>query len=59
MNNIPPQTTNNSASSETITPLLPRSAWNSQIAFLRVMFRAKKALDRLEKSNIKISEPDN
>ena len=26
-------------------PLLPRSAWNNQIAFLRAVFRAKKALD--------------
>ncbi len=30
-------------------PLLPRSAWNSQLAYLRVVFRAKKALDRIEK----------
>ena len=29
-------------------PLLPRSAWHSQIAWLRVVFRAKKALDRIE-----------
>lgn len=29
--------------------LLPRSAWNSQVAFLRVLFRAKKSLDRMEK----------
>jgi hypothetical protein len=33
----------------TLPPLLPRSAWNSQIAFLRVVFRAKQALDRVEK----------
>ena len=33
----------------TLPPLLPRSAWNSQIAFLRVAFRAKQALDRVEK----------
>jgi hypothetical protein len=32
-----------------LPPLLPRSAWNSQIAFLKVIFRAKKALDKLEK----------
>ncbi|MDJ0557128.1 MAG: hypothetical protein QNJ68_22330 [Microcoleaceae cyanobacterium MO_207.B10] len=30
-------------------PVLPRSAWNSQVAFLRAMFRAKKALDKLDK----------
>ncbi|WP_334770567.1 hypothetical protein [Nostoc sp.] len=29
--------------------LLPRSAWSSQVAYLRVLFRAKKALDRIEK----------
>ena len=29
--------------------LLPRSAWNSQIVYLRLLFRAKKALDRIEK----------
>ncbi|NEO35813.1 MAG: hypothetical protein F6J90_05530 [Moorea sp. SIOASIH] len=29
-------------------PLLPRSAWSSQVALLRVIFRAKKALDRIE-----------
>ena len=34
---------------DTLPPLLPRSAWNSQIAFLRVAFRAKQALDRVEK----------
>ena len=33
----------------TLPPLLPRSAWNSQIAFLIVVFRAKQALDRVEK----------
>nr|AVH79555.1 hypothetical protein [Stigonema sp. PCC 9446] len=30
-------------------PLLPRSDWNSQLAYLRVVFKAKKALDRIEK----------
>lgn len=30
-------------------PLLPRLTWNSQLAYLRVVFRAKKALDRIEK----------
>ncbi|MHC5822642.1 MAG: hypothetical protein ACYT04_44095 [Nostoc sp.] len=29
--------------------LLPRSPWNSQLAYLRIVFRAKKALDRIEK----------
>ncbi|MCC5614778.1 hypothetical protein LC605_06770 [Nostoc sp. CHAB 5836] len=29
--------------------LLPRSAWNSQLAYFKVVFKAKKALDRIEK----------
>ncbi|NEO70184.1 hypothetical protein [Moorena sp. SIO3H5] len=29
-------------------PLLPRSAWSSQVGLLRAIFRAKKALDRIE-----------
>jgi hypothetical protein len=33
---------------ESMSPLLPRPAWNSQVALLRVLFRAKKALDRIE-----------
>ncbi|MEA5565621.1 hypothetical protein [Anabaena sp. UHCC 0399] len=31
-----------------VEPILPRSAWNSQLAYLKVMFKAKKALDRIE-----------
>lgn len=31
-----------------LSPLLPRSSWNSNMAFLRAVFRAKKALDRIE-----------
>jgi hypothetical protein len=34
---------------ETLPPLLPRSAWNSQVEFLKALFRAKKSLDRIEK----------
>ncbi|WP_066424368.1 hypothetical protein [Anabaena sp. 4-3] len=29
-------------------PLLPRSAWSSNVAYLRAMFKVKKALDRIE-----------
>jgi hypothetical protein len=29
--------------------LLPRSGWNNQVSYLRALFRAKKALDRIEK----------
>jgi hypothetical protein len=34
---------------ESQKPLLPRSAWTSQVAYLRAVFRAKKALDLAEK----------
>lgn len=34
---------------ETFPPLLPRAAWNSQLAYLRVILKAKLALDRIEK----------
>ena len=30
-------------------PILPRSAWVSNVAHLRALFKAKKALDRIEK----------
>ena len=32
-------------------PLLPRSAWNNKLAFLRVLLKAKRALDRIEKED--------
>jgi hypothetical protein len=35
-----------------VEPILPRSAWNSQIAYLKVMFKAKKALERIEKEAV-------
>jgi hypothetical protein len=34
---------------ESLPPVLPRLAWDSQLTYLRVIFRAKKALDRIEK----------
>nr|AVH79550.1 hypothetical protein [Synechocystis sp. PCC 9413] len=33
---------------QTVSTVLPRSPWNSQLAYLRALFRAKKALDRIE-----------
>jgi hypothetical protein len=33
---------------DSLKPLLPRSAWNSNVAFLKTLFKAKKALDKLE-----------
>jgi hypothetical protein len=57
MNNISQENTGDLSSSKndyqvelnSLPPLLPRSAWNSQMAFLKVVFRAKKALDKIEK----------
>ncbi len=37
------------AKEDSLPRLLPRATWNSQVAYLRVLFRAKKALDRIEK----------
>lgn len=34
---------------DSLSPVLPRSAWDSQLTYLRLIFRAKKALDRIEK----------
>jgi hypothetical protein len=28
------------------TPLLPRSAWNNQVTYLKVLLKAKQALDK-------------
>jgi hypothetical protein len=30
---------------------LPRSSWQSQVTYLRLMFKAKKALDRIEQKS--------
>ncbi len=30
------------------SPLLPRSAWNSQLTYLKVLLKAKQALDKSE-----------
>ena len=51
MNNISTDSISeqNTTFTDSQEPLLPRSAWNSQLAYLRIVFRAKKALDRMEK----------
>ncbi|MGK7962385.1 hypothetical protein [Crocosphaera sp.] len=36
------------SNTEQTQPILPRSAWVSNVAHLRALFRAKKALDRIE-----------
>ncbi|WP_198648521.1 hypothetical protein [Cyanothece sp. BG0011] len=33
---------------ESNQPILPRSAWSSNVAYLRTLFKAKKALDSIE-----------
>jgi hypothetical protein len=33
-------------------PLLPRSAWASQVSYLRVLFKVKKRLDQIEAQGI-------
>ncbi len=35
--------------SDFLPPLLPRLAWNNQLAYLKFIFKAKRALDRIEK----------
>jgi hypothetical protein len=32
--------------------VLPRPAWNDQVAYFRVLFKAKKALDRVEQEHL-------
>ncbi|ACK68891.1 conserved hypothetical protein [Gloeothece citriformis PCC 7424] len=32
-------------------PLLPRSAWSNNLTYLQTLFKAKKALDRIEKES--------
>lgn len=38
-----------SAEIESLPTLLPRSGWNNQTSYLRLIFRAKRALDKLER----------
>jgi len=45
----PPTTDVNQLLSDGSYPLLPRRAWNSHLAYLRAIFKAKKALDRIER----------
>ncbi|WP_375511287.1 hypothetical protein [uncultured Nostoc sp.] len=50
MNNISTDIpSENTTVSDSQATLLPRSPWNSQLAYLKIIFRAKKALDRIEK----------
>ncbi|WYL93879.1 MAG: hypothetical protein HEQ35_08345 [Gloeotrichia echinulata IR180] len=50
MNNISTDSVaeENTSFADSQEPLLPRSAWDSQLAYLRLIFKAKKALDRIE-----------
>ena len=44
-----PTITDEQAQVDSQAPVLPRSAWNSQLAYFRVVLKAKRALDRIEK----------
>ena len=46
-NDLESSSDNFQAREETLSPLLPRSAWNSQLAYLRVILKAKLALDAI------------
>lgn len=49
-NSLEPSPNDSQARVDFSSSLLPRSAWNSRVAFLRALFRAKRALDKLEKT---------
>jgi hypothetical protein len=36
--------------------LLPRSAWDNQVTYLKVLFRVKKRLDQIDAANTHCSE---
>jgi hypothetical protein len=38
-----------------VPSLLPRSAWANQVAYLRVLFRVKKRLDRIEDASSQLA----
>jgi hypothetical protein len=40
------------------SPLLPRSGWNNQIAYLRILFKTKKRLDEIEQNFQNRTEPN-
>jgi hypothetical protein len=40
----------NSFNDNSQIPILPRSAWSSELAFLKAMLKAKQALDKKHKS---------
>lgn len=41
------------------SPLLPRSGWNNQVAYLRILFKTKKRLDEIEQNFQSKVELDN
>lgn len=45
---LEPLANNSQTQADSLPSLLPRTAWNSQVTFLRTIFRVKKALDRIE-----------
>ena len=43
--------TDKSEITKSTTPLLPRSAWNSQLSYLKILLKTKQTLDKSEKQN--------
>ena len=43
----------NSLNDKSQTSILPRTAWQSELAFLKAMLKAKQALDKREKDTLK------
>jgi hypothetical protein len=43
----------NSLNDKSQTPSLPRTAWKSELGFLKAMLKAKQALDKREKAALK------
>lgn len=41
-----------------LQPLLPRSAWTSQVTYLRILFRVKKSLDQIEENHFSTLNSD-
>jgi hypothetical protein len=55
---VQPNTQNIPNAKDESNIILPRSAWNNQVSYFKVLFKVKKALDNLEKySRVNITPP--
>ncbi|EGJ32810.1 hypothetical protein LYNGBM3L_75870 [Moorena producens 3L] len=52
-NSLEPSLDNSQTPRESVTTLLPRTAWTSNLAYWRVLLKAKIALDKIEKEAVK------